>query len=326
VTPENGHLSSTAGAGALPVFPFFLGCARSGTTLFRAIFTSHPDLAIPDETRYFSAMVNKRREYEKVTGFDSERFVDDIFRHPAPPNWVKAEEVRGALASGPPPSYADAVRRVYGLYAAKSGKTRYADKTPLNALMIEPLAESFPESRFVHIIRDGRDVALSLMDRRFGQGHIMEAARYWRRRVTRGRAAGRRIGPGRYREVRYEGLLEDPERTVRELCEFIELPFEAVMLRYYDREQVFDPRPGAARNPSEKFHLPPTKGLRDWRTQLSKGTLVQFEVAAGDLLDELGYGRGVERIPLWTTIGARIRGTGIDARLAARRLRRKIEA
>jgi hypothetical protein len=271
-------------------------------------------------------MVNKGGEYEQVTGFDSERFINDIFSHPAPPNWVQAEEVRGALASAPPASYADAVRRVYGLYAAKSGKTRYADKTPLNTLMIEPLAETFPESRFVHIIRDGRDVALSLMDRRFGQGHIVEAARYWRRRVTLGRAAGRSIGPGRYREVRYEGLLEDPERIVRELCEFIDLPFEPVMLRYYDREQVFGPRPGASRSPSEKFHLPPTKGLRDWRTQLSKRALVLFEVAAGELLDELGYERGAERMPLWKTIGTRIRTTGVDAVFAARRLKRKIGA
>ncbi len=324
--PENEHQSPAAGAGALPVFPFFLGCARSGTTLFRAIFASHPDMAIPDETRYFSAMVNKRREYERGTGFDSERFIADIFGHPAPPNWVSAEEVRGALASAPPASYADAVRLVFGLYAAKTGKSKYADKTPLNTLMIEPLAETFPEGRFVHIIRDGRDVALSLMDRRFGQRHIVEAARYWRRRVSWGREAGRRIGPARYREVRYEGLLEEPEKIVRDVCEFIDLPFEPVMLRYYDREQVFDPRPGASRNPSEKFHLPPTKGLRDWRTQLPERALMLFEVAAGGLLDELGYERGAERIPLWRTVGTRIRTTGVDAVFAARRLRRKIRA
>src|SRR6266545_6062737 len=99
--PENEHQSPAAGAGALPVFPFFLGCARSGTTLFRAIFTSHPDMAIPDETRYFSAMVNKRRDYELLTGFDSERFVGDIFGHLAPPAWINPEEVREAIISSP---------------------------------------------------------------------------------------------------------------------------------------------------------------------------------------------------------------------------------
>ncbi len=287
LTPDKEPSTSPGGVGAPPFFPFFLGCARSGTTLFRAIFTSHPDMAIPDETRYFSAMVNKRRDYELLTGFDSERFVGDIFGHLAPPAWINPEEVREAIISSPPASYAEAVRLVYGLYAAKSGRTRYADKTPLNTLMIEPLAKTFPESRFVHIIRDGRDVALSLLYRRFGRGHIVEAARYWRRRVTVGRGAGRRIGPARYREVRYEGLLENPEGTVRELCEFIDLPFEPVMLRYYDREAL-------------------------------------FEVAAGDLLDELGYERGLHRMPLWAAVGARIRTTGIDARFAARRLRRKV--
>jgi hypothetical protein len=192
--------------------------------------------------------------------------------------------------------------------------------------MIDRLAETFPEGRFVHIIRDGRDVALSLMDRRFGVGHIVEAARYWRRRVTLARASGRRIGPMRYREVQYEALLENPEGTVRELCDFIALPFDPVMLTYYDRDQLFDARPGDARSVSEKFHLPPTKGLRDWRSQMPKRDLVLFEVAAGDLLDELGYERGIERLPLLAAMGARIRTTGIDARFAAKRLKRKVRS
>jgi len=324
--PENERQSSAVGTEALPVFPFFVGCARSGTTLFRAIFTSHPDMAIPDETRYFSDMVNRRQEYESFTEFNSERFLRDMFSHRSSPRWINQDEVRGALASPPAASYSDAVRRIYRLYAGKSGKSRYADKTPLNTLVIGPLAETFPESRFVHIIRDGRDTALSLMDHRFGQGHIVEAARYWRRRVSWGRAGGRRIGPSRYREVRYEALLADPEGTVRELCEFIDLPFDPVMLRYHERKEVFGSRPGVTRSYSEKFNLPPTKGLRDWRTQLSKRELALFEVAAGDALDELGYERGAERMPLWTSVGVRIRAAGADARFAGRRLRRKVQS
>jgi hypothetical protein len=321
---ENGREGSAAEGGPLPVFPFFVGCARSGTTLFRAIFAAHPDLAIPDEARYFSGMVNKQEDYRSATGFDTERFVSDIFGHPSPPRWVDQEEVRTALRSLGPRSYADAVRCVYRLYAAKSGKSRYADKTPLNTVMMEPLAEAFPEARFIHIIRDGRDVALSLMDWRFGQGHVAEAARYWRRRVSSGRGAGQSIGSALYREVRYEALLADPERTVRELCAFIDLPFEPLMLRYHERPQALGSQPNEAHR--GRWDRPPTKGLRDWRTQMSKKDLAVFELAAGDMLEELDYPRSVERLPLWRAVGARIRATGIDARFAARRLRRKVRS
>ena len=332
---ENGNRSLAVEAVAAPLFPFFLGCARSGTTLFRAIFTSHPDLAIPDEGRFFSVIVDKPRKYERPTGFDSERFVQDIFGRSSYPRWTTQDEVREALSSVPPASYADAVRGIYRLYAAKSGKSRYGDKTPQNAWTTVQLAEAFPEGRFVHIIRDGRDVAMSLMDRHWRKTHhapgrIVEAARYWRRVVRAGRSAGRRIGPARYREVRYEALLEDPEDTVRSLCEFIDLPFDPVMLRYYEQEDLFGQRlkpaqlgrPGGGHHYAAQ-HEPPTKGLRDWRTQMSKSDLALFEVAAGDLLDELGYERGAKRMTAWTRASGRMRMIGSDVRSATSRLVRR---
>ena len=72
------------------------------------------------------------------------------------------------------------------------------------------LAIYFPESRFVHMIRDGRDVALALLDVPFGPDTPEGCAEYWMTRVTAGRSAGQRLGEGRYLEVRYEELLARP--------------------------------------------------------------------------------------------------------------------
>ncbi len=309
----------------LPPFPFFVGCSRSGTTLLRAIFTAHPQMAIPDEAHYVMQMLRSREKYERPDGFAVEVFLHDLLNHKLFPAWVLPKEVvQESFRATPPGNYPDAVRRVFSLHARQWGKPRYGDKSPRNVLNLPLLAEAFPEAVFVHIIRDGRDVALSLLELPWaGPDTIVEAATYWRRRVQRGRKGGRSIGSSRYREVRYETLLEDPESTVRSLCEFIKLPFDPIMLRYYEQEDLFGhrskPEP-ERRTKAGHHHKPPTKGLRDWRTQMSKSDLALFEVAAGDLLDELAYERGMADISSSAKLKGRLLTLGNNGRLAFQRL------
>ncbi len=309
-----GRLPSGLGRPELPPFPFFVGCARSGTTLLRAIFTAHPEMAIPDEAHYVMQMLRKRDRYER-DGFATEVFLHDLLGHKLFPSWVLPEEiVRESFHSEPPADYADAVRRVFSLYAKQLGKPRYGDKSPRNVLNLSLLAKTFPEAKFVHIIRDGRSVALSLLEMPWARPEsIVQAARYWRKRVQQGRRAGQALGSSRYHEIRYEALVEDPDSSVRSLCEFIDLPFDPAMLRYYEHEDLFSQQ-------SKPSRTPPTKGLRDWRTQMSKKDLALFEVAAGDLLDELGYERGAGRIAAWINISGRLQAVSSDARFAAYRL------
>ena len=124
---------------------------------------------------------------------------------------------------------------MFALYTSRQGKARYAEKTPINVLHIELLADVFPEARFIHLIRDGRDVALSYLDTDFGASSLPEAAVQWRRFVRKGRRSGARVGAHRYQEVRYEDLVADPDTVLRSLCEFIDLPFDPSMLRYHER-------------------------------------------------------------------------------------------
>jgi hypothetical protein len=204
------------------------------------------------------------------------------------------------MARHSPTTYADAIRTVYELYAQRQGKHRYGDKTPRYSIDVPLLAELFPEANFIHIIRDGRDVALSLMDVRLGRGHVREAALLWRSRVRAARDAGRDLGHHRYREVRYEALIDDPRAELEALCPFVQLDFEPGMLNYFERVgRMPDPELGIRYRPRHHTHvgLPPTKGLRDWRVQMSPHDLAVFEANAGDLLSGLGYERGLDHIP-----------------------------
>lgn len=273
-------------------FPFFVGCGRSGTTLVQAIFDSHPDMAVVHESRFVAAMGRPQRRYVRDGTFDTASFAADLLQSRNFPHLeLSPEEVRQVLEPPGPVSFADAVRRVFALYANRHGdKARYGDKTPHYVGHIPMLAGLFPEGRFVHVIRDGRSVTLSYLARERGPKDVAANAFNWRAQVRRGRAAGAKLGPTRYREVRYEDLVEDPETSVRALCKFLELPFDDRMLRYYDRaDEVVAP----IRNPERFEHLfrPPTKGLRDWRAEMSGDDVALFEAIAGDLLVELGYER-----------------------------------
>ena len=95
--------------------------------------------------------------------------------------------VREHLRELGPETAPQGFRAIYGFYAAANGKTRYGDKTPNYVLKVQDLALHFPESRFVHLIRDGRDVALALRDVPWGPDTLEGRAEYWMTRVAAGR-------------------------------------------------------------------------------------------------------------------------------------------
>lgn len=279
------------GSGALDVFPFIVGSGRSGTTLFRAIFNCHSRLAIPEESHFIELMGGRPKRYESESGFRDTVFVHDLVNHPRFQFWELSEaDVREVIAVAAPATLPEAIRAVFALYAEAQGKDRYADKTPNYVHCIPLLAQLFGEARFVHVVRDGRDVALSYLDLTWGPDDVPSAARNWRECVQRGRAAGEQLGHRRYREVRYEDFLHDPEPTLQSLCQFLGIAFEEGMLAYYQRAEVVLTRVTAPEN-HQRLRLPPTKGLRDWRREMSPHDVVTFESVAGDALSALGYER-----------------------------------
>lgn len=304
------------------IFPFVVGVPRSGTTLLRAMLDSHPALAVPGESPFLVRLSGRR--YARAGRFETERFLADLLAEDRFRRWGLAPgEVRRALLGPPPEGFADAVRRVYGAYATSRGKPRYADKTPGHVRHVGLLSRLFPEARFVHLIRDGRDVALSLGELGWEPRGLEAAAALWLRMVRAGRRAGRALGPSRYREVRYEELVADPRGELRSLCGFLDLDFDERMLDYPARAaEVLAPlrSPEAHRS----LFLPPTRGLRDWRREMTPGNLARFESVAGPLLEELGYARGVRRPPLSAHVSARLRLGGSEVRTVLRRAGKRL--
>lgn len=298
------------------VFPSVVGCPRSGTTLLRAMLDSHPALAVPPEADWVLPLLQRPARYETAAGLDRAAVLRDVSAHKSLREWPHADAVVKRVASGPAPAdLSEATLAFYAAYAAEAGKPRYGDKTPRHVLFLEMLAGRFPGARFVHIVRDGRDVVPSLIDMHFGPDRFGEAVLFWQRRVETGRLAGHRLGPARYLEVRYEDLVSEPERELRTICTFADLEFVPEMLGYADRaDEILT---GLRHTHHvQGIRRPPTAAVRDWRTALDPRRLAVFEAIAGSTLDELGYERS------GVTVDARARAAGAAWRFAVELERR----
>jgi len=276
-------------------FPFVVGVGRSGTTLLRTILDAHRDLAVVHESRFVGWMAQNRGRYGSNGTFSSERFLADLLdeRSAIPSRldawFIEPEQIRAAVGRAAPRDLGEAIRALYGSYAAHHGKARYADKTPGYIGSIQALSEVFPEARFIHLVRDGRDVALSMLDVDFGGVNVPHAAWLWSGRVRAAQRAGHALGPARYLVVRYEDLVGEPAQVVRAICSFLELEFDTAMLHYFEAPDRISAGLGGQHH-HEHIKLPPTTGLRDWRTQMQPSDVRRFENIAGDVLVELGYG------------------------------------
>lgn len=244
----------------------------------------NPVLAVPDESYFIPTLA--RRHGDRP---DPDAFVEDLRRLRTLREWeIEAGEVRERL--GVSVSLGEALAAIYEVYAAKRRKGRWGDKTPMYMQHLCLLERLFPTARFVHLIRDGRDAAVSFLGMPEGVAtrtwaHPRTPAGFacqWRAEVEAARSLGRRVGD-RYLEVRYEALVTDPEAELRRVCELAELPWDAGMLDYAGTVDL------SGKPHQRSLARPPTPGLRDWRRELSEQDRLEFEAVAGDVLAALGY-------------------------------------
>ena len=279
-----------------PPAPFVVGVARSGTTLLRLMLDAHPALAIPGETHFLAPLI-KRPPNTK------EAFLKTVTGAQTWENMaLESADLRAALDRLNTFSLADAVRCFYRLYADRFGKARWGDKTGNYLNVMTALQALLPEAHFIHIIRDGRDNALSFQGLWFGPGNdFADLAQFWVQRITAARQQAQSLP--HYLEVRYEALVTEPERVLREICDYIALPFDPAMLAHHDaagsRLSEYTRPFGRQGMPTDidqfreiyaRAATPPDPArIGRWRSEMPLAEQRRFEAVAGPLLRELGY-------------------------------------
>src|SRR6266545_1616703 len=154
---------------------FVVGCGRSGTTMLRLMLDAHPELAIPGESHFIPPLWSARRRYLRGGRLDADLLLTELFRTLHFQMWKLPEaEVRRRVSGLMDPGFADVIGSVFAVYAEHQGKERWGDKTPIYVRHLPLLATLFGDARFVHLIRDGRDVTLSYLSVPWGPSTIWQ--------------------------------------------------------------------------------------------------------------------------------------------------------
>ena len=281
-------------------FVFVVGCPRSGTTLLQRLLDAHPDLAICDESFWIPYFFKKRIGLTP-DGLVTPQLISRLSEYYKFYRMkIGRDELEGLIRSEGSVDYANFVSGLFDLYSEIRGKPLVGDKTPDYARNLPTLHALWPEAKFIHLIRDGRDVCLSAVNWKrkaarltrlfpsWGEDSVATAAAWWEWHVRLAHSGGEPLGLERYCEVRYEALVERPAEECARLCAFLGVPYDGSMLRFHEGRTRVEGGLDA-----KNAWLPVTPGLRDWRVQMTAAEVERFEAVAGDLLDELGYPRAV---------------------------------
>ena len=283
---------------------FVIGSPRSGTTLLRLMLTCHRNIVIPPECGFAAWLADRFTDWNAQT-IDQclTRFVGELFECRKIETWnLDKEQLITFLESHHPECYSHAVSLVYQFYANSINQrcTRWGDKNNFYVDYISTLNKLFPAAEFVHIIRDGRDIASSYKRLKHVESKspyfptlpadIEQVAQQWQRDLETVGIAFDRIGRDSVVEIHYEELVLDPKSTLRNICDSIGEDFDDTMLGYHDvnRQQILEPAEFLAWK--EKTTKPPTASqIGCYQTDLTSEEIAAFESVAGGMLKDLAY-------------------------------------
>jgi len=272
------------GRGKAPVF--VIGCSRSGTTLLYHMLLSSGNFAVYRmESQIFNLFEPRFRPLGKLR--NKRRALDAWYgtrlytRSGLQPSDIEPRLLAECENGG------DFLRIIMEEMCRKQGVERWAETTPEHLLYIRRIKETIPNALIIHVIRDGRDVALSwekLSQIRRLPGDkrrvALAAAIYWEWIVNKGREAASALN-GDYLEVRYEDLIRDPSRVLKGVAPFIE--------HKLDYDQILQVGIGSVHKPNTAFPTDLRSPVGRWKTDLSHEDLARIETLVGRTLRRLGY-------------------------------------
>lgn len=265
---------------------FIGGCSRSGTTLLGAMIGGHPEIICTPESQFKSQLL--RQIVPHVNQLDKTAVLQQLSKHWRFKIWGIEHSNETLAQMMTTHSYRSLLNTVVTAYAqgqSKPNASVWVDHTPENIGYTQSLLNLFPSAKFLHIVRDGRAVAASIMPLDWGPNTIIKAARWWMRMTSFGLAAQSFLPQGTLMQIKYEDLLLNPEKTMRSICQFINVEFHPNMLN----AAGFTPPAYTLRQHQLVGRKPDAAMATMWRRRLTARQIEIFEHQTRDFLPNLGY-------------------------------------
>ena len=270
--------------------PFFIvGVGRSGTTMLRLMLTSHPSIAVPYESHFLTRYYEKLDSYGALEQRENlETLLRDILSEELLLSWdheFDFDELISEIAE--PVTLGSVFNAVYLNYARAKNKVRWGDKSDyLDRMHI--VYDIFPDAKFIHIVRDGRDVVNSVLKLPWGPKDILAGAEWWSDHVKMAQIVGRVLGKSRYLVVKYEDLVANPESELTRVCEFLGEEFSADMLNYHKTAKELIPEQRRAQHQNTDGP-PKSDRCYAWKNEMCAAYQGFFSRVCDSTLNDLGY-------------------------------------
>lgn len=282
---------------------FIIGNPRSGTTLFRLMLTNHKNIVIPPECGFAVWFYDKYSRYDVFSELIIERFVEDLASAKKIETWnLDFSELLDFILAARPISYPDVVGIVYEFYGNSLGRTflRWGDKNNYYLNHVDKLNEMYPSAKFIHIIRDGRDVACSYQALQMSTivskyaprlpHNIRDIAQEWSQNIHRIRKAFGKLHWNNVYELRYEDLVSQPKKELRKVCLFLEEPYDNNMELFFLKNRLEHQEPiEFLQWKAMTIEKPTTSEIGKHKTILSEKEIKDFEDIASSLLRKYLY-------------------------------------
>ncbi len=248
---------------------FIVGAPRSGTTLLAQLLND-TKYGVPIETHFIVKLYKRLYRYGNLTVKENVfNLLDDIMRERAIMQRSISVDKEKFYSSLEHYSYSEIVDKFCRLIFEKKGKHVWGDKTPRYIFDFDVIYKLFPDAKFIYIVRDGRDVALSLLKEPWGPNNILSCAQYWKK--ANSHPLLDKLGEsGKLYKVKYEDLLNTPVEVVREVYDFLDVELSEERVRELVSCIKYD-------------------NFDKWKTNMSPKQVTLFEGIARTILVKNGY-------------------------------------
>ena len=288
---------------------FIIGCERSGTTLIRLILHSHPNIALPPQTKFLKKIYKRRLQWRNLANEAnriklSHWFTDHFDNHTKLPDLgLEAGDIRKEIVSSAT-SLGAAATGVFKLYSRKFNKPRWGDKRPYYIKYLRQLLALFPDAQIIHVVRDGRDCIASLMKMPWWKKDLAYTILNWQEAIQEGKRANRSLPVEQFIEIRYEDFVSHPEKWARELCRFLGEKYNSDMLKFQEIADIAVPDYKMPWHSATREPISNT-AIGRWQRDLEKWQVSLIEKVMGQELKEWGY--ELSNVDATIPIGERIK-------------------